>query len=135
MTQSNTYIGLDVGERRIGIARGDTGVKIAVGLETIQVDGHEVERLKQIIDLERPLAIVIGRPRNQSGETTGQTRAVELFSERLTRLGVPIVFQDESLTSVLAEQQLQCSGKPYTRGDIDARAACLILTDFLETHS
>ena len=45
-----------------------------------------------------------------------------------------IVYQDESLTSVMAEEKLKSSGKPYEKADIDALAAALILQDYLETH-
>ena len=45
-----------------------------------------------------------------------------------------IVFQDESLTSVMAEDRLKASGKPYEKGDIDAMAATIILQDYLEIH-
>jgi RNase H-fold protein (predicted Holliday junction resolvase) len=45
-----------------------------------------------------------------------------------------IVFQDESLTSVIAENRLKTTKKPYTKGDIDAQAAAIILEDYMELH-
>jgi putative holliday junction resolvase len=44
------------------------------------------------------------------------------------------MFQDESLTSVIAEQRLVATKKPYSKGDIDATAAALILQDYLEAN-
>lgn len=136
MTSSpKQYIGLDVGEKRIGVARGDSRLRLAYPLETIQVDGSEMDRIKGLV-LEQELAgIVVGFPRNLSGETTRQTEFVEAFAEQLKQFGVDIFFQDESLTSVVAEQHLQTSKKFYEKSAVDARAACIILQDYLEiTH-
>lgn len=134
MTQSKTFLALDVGEKRIGVAVGDSMVKIAVPLDTVEVDGQELEKIARHIVRENPDAVVIGYPRNQSGEATAQTVFVETFAEKLTDIAPKIIFQDESLTSVLAENRLKSYGKPYTKADIDAQAAALILQDYLEKH-
>ena len=47
---------------------------------------------------------------------------------------VKIAFQDESLTSVMAEQRLIAHKKPYSTGDIDSQAAAIILQDYLEVN-
>lgn len=135
MSQNRTLIGLDVGERRIGVAVGDTGIRIAVPFDTIEVDGSEIERIAQIVVAEGADTMVVGYPRNQSGEPTAQTAFVEDFAHKLADITARIVFQDESLTSVLAEEQLKSYGRPYSKGDIDAKAAALILQDYLEQHS
>ena len=135
MGQSKTLLALDVGEKRIGVAIGDTGVKIAMPFDTIEVDGHELERIARIVVDEKIHTIVVGYPRNQSGEATPQTTYVEAFARQLTDMAESVVFQDESLTSVLAEQRLKSYGKPYVKGDIDAQAATLILQDYLEQHA
>lgn len=125
-------VSLDVGEKRIGIAHADTQVRFPVAYGTIEADGHELERLREIIAEFDPGLLVIGYPRNQNGEATAQTRYVEEFATKLESLRLPIEFQDESLTSVLAEQYLKNQKKSYTKGDIDAHAAAIILGDFLE---
>ena len=129
---SRVLVGLDVGEKRIGVAVADTSVRIAVPFSTIDVDGGEIEAIAEIVIKEQADTIVVGYPRNQQGEATAQTAAVEAFTERLKDLDVSIVFQDESLTSVLAEQQLVAHNRPYTKADIDAQAAALILQDYVE---
>lgn len=136
MSQSKAVLALDVGEKRIGVAAADGSVPIARTLGVVEVDGNELKGiLRHIID-EKAGLVVVGYPRNQSGEATAQTTFVEEFTERLRQVtDVPYTFQDESLTSVLAEQRLQSYGKPYTKGDIDALAAALILQDYLEQHS
>lgn len=127
-----TFLSLDVGEKRIGVARADSDTLIAFPVTTVEVDGSEYEQINKLVSDAQPLALVIGYPRNQQGEATAQTRYVEEFVKRLDDCGAPVVFQDESLTSVLAEQYLQQTKKPYTKADIDARAAAIILTDYME---
>lgn len=132
---SQNIVCLDVGEKRIGVAVADSAVRIAVPFETIDVDGDEVETIAKIVITEKADTIVIGYPRNQSGETTVQTVYVEAFADRLKDIAPNIVFQDESLTSVLAEQQLAVHKRPYSKGDIDAQAAAIILQDYLEANN
>lgn len=131
---SATLIGLDVGEKRIGVSVADTGIRIAVPFATVEVDGDEIEAIARIAMHEDASKIIIGYPRNQQGEITAQTKFVEAFAERLTPLEIPLEFQDESLTSVLAEQQLQAHKRPYSKGDIDAQAAAIILQDYVERN-
>ena len=131
---SQSLVCLDVGTKRIGVAVADTSVRIAVAFATVEVDGNEIEAIARIVANEQAKTIVIGYPRNQAGESTAQTSYVELFAERLSPLNVELIFQDESLTSVLAEDQLAAHKKPYSKGDIDAQAAAIILQDYLEAN-
>lgn len=133
MATSNVLIALDVGEKRIGVARADTSVPIAVPVTTIEVDGNEVATIAKLVALEGAVQLVVGYPRNQSGEATAQTAYAETFARKLDGIA-PIVFQDESLTSVTAEQRLKAQGRPYSKGDIDAYAAAIILQDYMEIH-
>lgn len=132
MSRSKKYLALDIGQKRIGVALGDDVVKIAVPMEAIEVDGNELEAIAKYIVREEADVVVIGYPRNQSGEATAQTAYVEAMAKQVEMFAPKVVFQDESLTSVLAEQRLKVLGKPYTKGDIDAHAAALILQDYLE---
>lgn len=132
MAQNKHYLSLDVGEKRIGAAVGDSGVRIAVPFETIDVDGNEIKRIAELVISEKIDVVVVGYPRNQSGEATAQSAYAEAFAEKLRDIAPELVFQDESLTSVLAEDRLKSYGKPYSKGDIDMQAAALILQDYLE---
>lgn len=134
MTNTQTLVCLDVGEKRIGVAVADTAVRIAVPFETIEVDGNEIEAIATIVIKQNADTLVVGYPRNQAGEATAQTDYVTAFADKLKDIAANIVFQDESLTSVLAEDQLLKHKRPYTKADIDAQAAALILQDYLETH-
>lgn len=129
-----TLLALDVGERRIGVAVADSSIKIAVAYDTIDVDGTELDKLAHIIALEEPSILVVGYPRNQQGEPTQQTAFVEQFVARLGTIDAEIVYQDESLTSVKAEEYLNRQKKPYQKSDVDALAASFILQDYLESR-
>jgi len=127
-------LGLDVGERRIGVALGDDIGRLAAPLTTITVDGTELVQLQRLMLEHDVTGFVVGLPRNMSGEETGQTELVKEFvTRRLDGFELPVRYQDESLTSVGAEQELQRRGKPYSKGDIDALAATTILQDYMET--
>ena len=131
---SQSLVCLDVGEKRIGVAVADTAVRIAVAFDTIAVDGEELNKIAEIVIREGAKTIIVGYPRNQQGETTAQTSYVEKFAESLADMAEEIVFQDESLTSVIAESRLIAMKKPYSKGDIDAQAAAIILEDYMETQ-
>ena len=130
----SSYLALDVGEKRIGVATATDAVRIAIPFTTLDVDGSELKELAIIISREDTDIIIVGYPRNQSGEATAQTAYAEAFAAQLDGMVDSIVFQDESLTSVMAEDQLKSDGRPYTKADIDARAAAIILQDYLESH-
>lgn len=134
MPKSTTVVCLDVGEKRIGVAVGDSDIRISIPFETIDVDGNELGSIAEIFTKEKADILVIGYPRNQSGEPTAQSKYVEDFAKRLSDIAPKIVFQDESLTSVIAEQQLASFNRPYSKADVDAQAAAIILQDYLETN-
>ena len=126
---------LDYGTVRIGVAIGDTQVKIAIPSGTVEVDGQEIPVILKLAKQHAIDHIIVGYPRNQSGQATKQTKLAEDFKNQLSEKFEPVSFQDESLTSVLAEGRLKSHNKPYSRGDIDALAAALILEDYFEEHA
>ena len=129
---ARNLLALDVGEKRIGVAMADTAVRIAVPFGWLE-NGEDI-----LIDIAELLirhdisVIVVGYPRNQSGEPTKQTEYVEKFVDKIAELDIDaeIVYQDESLTSVQAEARLGNNIKD--KGEIDAEAASIILQDYLE---
>lgn len=130
-------IGLDVGTRRIGVARGDLAVGIATPLPAIANNELTFEKLRQLINRENIQTIVVGLPRNSHGEETAQSKISRQFSDQLIHnFTVNIVFQDESITSVEAEQRLRqrkdFKDSMLRDGTLDSEAATLILTDYLE---
>ena len=127
-------IGLDVGEKRIGVARADSETRIAVPVGFLLVDGSEWQKLAQIAQINGANTFVVGLPRSNEGNETAQSAYVRNFARVLTEKlpGIKVVFQDESLTSVVAEERLKTRKQTYDKGEIDAEAATIILQDFLE---
>lgn len=134
MSKNKSLVALDVGEARIGVAVADTAVRIAIPYGVVEADGTELQQIARIAVDHSADVIVVGYPRNQSGEATAQSRYVEQFATGLNDFASEIAFQDESLTSVIAEQRLQARGGNYTKGDIDTEAAVIILQDYIEEH-
>lgn len=128
------FLAVDYGASRIGLALGDSQVKIGVPLEALTNNETAIEQIVRLAHLENVRQIVVGYPRNQAGEATQQTAVVAEFADKLKTEFADVVFQDESLTSVLAENRLKSYGKKYTKGDIDSMAAVIILEDFLEEN-
>lgn len=132
-TQSNTTIlALDVGGRRIGVARANTIAKLPEPLITLINDQTIFNKLHQLFQDEQASAVVIGLPRGMKGQETEQTKLTREFAAKFKEhFSLPIYFQDEALTSQKAEQELFHSTKKQDKGMIDALAATYILEDFL----
>ena len=130
-------IGLDVGEKRIGVAKADSEVRIAVPVGFVLADGSEWQEIARIGRLNGTNLFVLGLPRSNEGNETRQTQYVRHFAKELQKNvpGAKVAFQDESLTSVVAEERLKERGKRFEKGDTDAEAATIILQDFLENFS
>jgi putative Holliday junction resolvase len=135
MQANNTILALDVGTKRIGVARGLRDVRIASPLMTLANDDQLWTHLTRLIAADSVQTLVIGLPRGLSGQETEQTTYVRTFVDHLKRHidAVTIHLQDEALTSTKAEAELNARGKQYEKGEIDALAATYILEDFLNS--
>lgn len=128
-----SILALDVGERKIGVARAHTIAKIAEPLTTLPNDELFAQKLTSLITEHNAKKVIVGLPRDINGNETAQTRYARKFAEELgsSLKDVTIVLQDEAVTSIKAEGILKTRGKSYTKGDIDSVAAMLILEDYL----
>ena len=127
-------IGLDVGEKRTGVSRVDTSVKIAVPFGVIEMNNTKFTEIRRVADFYNATVIVVGLPRNTSGLETAQSKFVRDFVTELRNKHekFKIIFQDETLTSVEAEKRLKARGRSYEKADIDSEAATIILQDFID---
>ncbi len=130
-------LALDVGEKRIGVARADSSTRIAVPVGYVAADGSEWQEIAKIAKLNNTNLFVLGMPRSNEGNETAQSAYVRRFAKTLVEQlpGARVKFQDESLTSVVAEERLKARKKNYEKGEIDAEAASIILQDFLESFT
>ncbi|MEK6630302.1 MAG: Holliday junction resolvase RuvX [Acidobacteriota bacterium] len=138
-------VGIDFGNRRIGIAVSDATGTLARPVLTLDVRGdaaHAVALVGDaIVTLERddePVgAIVVGLPRRLDGSANAQTPIVEAFAARLRQQsGRTVVLQDERLTSHQADQLLAVRERDWRvrKQKLDAAAAAVILQEYLDAR-
>jgi len=127
-------LGIDPGERRVGIAVSDPLGITAQGLATFdRARGDIVEHVRGLVreyDVER---IVVGRPLSLAGGETDSTRRAEVLARALAALNVPVDLWDERLSSVEAQRVL--AGARAGKGAVDRIAAVLILQGYLDARS
>lgn len=134
MADTQSIMALDVGEKRIGVAIADPIAKIASPHRTISNNEHVFDQLRELIADQHVGTVVVGLPRGLEGQETAQTQTIRDFNEKLQQeLNLKTVFQDEAVTSVIAEEKLKELGKPYAKEDIDMYAAAQILEDYLHS--
>jgi putative holliday junction resolvase len=136
-------LGIDYGQRRIGLALSDATGLLARPWKTIARSGAAAQVAAMLAaeiaalgrDDDGVSAIVIGYPRRLSGEPTDQTAAVKELAHRLGGLvDLPIVLQDERLSSREAESLLARRERDWRkrRQQLDAVSAAVILQDYLD---
>jgi len=135
MIDYTEVLALDVGEKRIGLARANSVARLAEPLCTVINDDRVIDELEKIISEFGVDLLVIGLPRNLASNDTDQTRYSRAFADKLEPLDMPIVWQDEALSSKQARDLIK--RRVYRKNDrgqkvgVDEVAACIILNDFL----
>lgn len=130
-------LGFDFGERRIGIATGQTITLSASPLTTLNaIDNHpDWISIEKIIKEWNPSALVVGIPSYLDGSASDMTRKAERFCRQLEgRFQLPVHRINESLTSFEAEQHLRekKQSTQHNKQEIDRMAAAIILQSWLD---
>ena len=131
-------MGLDVGEKRIGIALSDETGAIAFPHQTLQRrEGYrkDMNALRVLAEAERVEEIVVGLPLMMDDSRGIQAEKAEAFAEQLGRyVRVPIHLEDERLSTWEADQAMIGAGvrRDKRKQSIDAVAASVILQSFLD---
>jgi putative Holliday junction resolvase len=142
-------LGLDIGERRIGVAFGDSTLRLATPVDVIVRTSLEQDAraVGAFVCEYGATQLVVGLPRNMDGTTGAQAEATQAYAEKITRaLDLPLVFWDERLTTVEATRRTRATGAPTrtsrglrrgrkSRRALDAIAAAVILQDFMDAHA
>jgi putative holliday junction resolvase len=138
MTPPGCVLGVDPGERRVGIAAADLETRFARPVEVIDASSSDpVERTAALVvelDAER---VVVGRPTGLGGGAGPAVAAQQDFVDRLrARLEVPVEEFDERLTTVIAEQGLRASGagRRARKRTLDAIAAQVMLQGYMDAR-
>ncbi|MEO7133064.1 MAG: Holliday junction resolvase RuvX, partial [Vicinamibacterales bacterium] len=136
-------VGIDYGARRIGLALSDATATLASPWRLLQRPPSEAETLRIMIkaidglaqDEDGLEAVVVGWPRRLDGSPTHQTAIVETFARLLGgKIAVPVVLQDERLSSHEAESRLAVRESDWRKrkAKLDAAAAAIVLQDYLD---
>jgi putative Holliday junction resolvase len=139
-------LGIDLGLRRIGLAVSDPSRTLARPLGMIERGASDRKAVQALVLAIGRLAaeedgldtIVVGYPRRLDGSATDQTAHVERLVDALRRrTALPVVLQDERLTSHEAESRLASTERSWRarKKKLDAAAAAVILQDYLDEHS
>lgn len=134
-------LGLDIGKRRVGVATSDLTHTLARPLSTLQVS--DADRLDKVVaevlrlaeDEDGVASVVVGLPRHLDGTPSDQTAEVEKFIAALrTRIPMPVVTEDERLSSREAESRLAQRERDWKKRKamLDAASAAVILQDYLD---
>lgn len=131
-------LALDVGEARIGLARGDTRTGLAFGRGALRRAGRQADDVAAVAAVavgEGAEALVVGLPLRAGGGDSAQTQRVRAFAAALRAAGWPVELVDERFTTALAQRQLVTTGLPRGRrrdkARLDEGAAVAILETYL----
>ncbi|GAB2323654.1 Holliday junction resolvase RuvX [Alkalibacterium sp. m-11] len=136
-------MGLDVGSKTVGVAVSDLFGWTAQGIETVQIREAKNElgfdRLKELIDEYEIEKIVVGLPKNMDGSIGQRAEQSLFYGEQLeTLFGLPVIYQDERLTTMQATRMLIEEGntsRKKRKKVIDKLAAVMILQNYLDQQS
>lgn len=132
-------IGLDLGERRVGVAAADGAVRVAVPVATVPVAGDLLETVLGIVREQEAGEVVVGLPLSLTGAMGPQAQRVMGVVQALQqRLNIPVYTWDERLTTVQAGRRSHVSRRRRTRRPAsshrDAAAAAIMLQAFLDSQ-
>ena len=132
-------LGIDFGTKRVGLALSDRSNMIASPYKTLNYVSEKdlITQLETIVTKNDIEILVLGLPINMKGEDTAQTIKVRDFKEILSALRIPIVYEDERLSSVSAINSLMLQNVKtgHNKPEIDKIAAAIILQQYLDKNS
>jgi len=131
-------LGLDLGERRIGVALSDPSGWLASPLTVLRCQSQEADltAIAQLVEQHGVERVIVGYPRSLDGTVGPQAQRVEkTVAQMRTTLQVPVILWDERLSTAQAERMIHEAGKRVRRDRIDAAAAAVILQSYLDTPS
>jgi putative holliday junction resolvase len=128
-------MGLDFGERTIGVAVSDALLLTAQGIKTIRRSSKEIEELRKIIQEYEVEEIVLGYPKNMNGTLGPRAQMTEEFAGVLKQeFGLGVILWDERLSTVGAQRSLLEAdvSRAKRKQVIDKMAAVFILQGYLD---
>jgi len=133
-------VGLDVGERRIGVAVADERLRVALPAAVVERSElpADLDAIARLVQEQGAEAVVVGLPISLNGSLGPQAQVVKAFGQELAaRLALPIEYWDERLSTVEAQRRLATAGHrgPKAKARRDALAAAIILQGYLDRQA
>jgi putative pre-16S rRNA nuclease len=142
-SEAGRILGIDAGDRRIGIAISDPARSFALPLNSILANGSEMDAIERLVRAEEVTELVVGLPLSLSGEDSAQTSHVRDFAAEIeSRLQLPVHLWDERLSTHEAQSRSEDTSRLRSKrrsgrhqpspADTDALAASIILQAYLD---
>jgi putative Holliday junction resolvase len=126
-------LGIDYGERKIGVALGDTETRVASPWVIIENQGHGevIKQIKLICEREGVERVVLGIPKmlRDTSDENEQIRSIRRFADDLRKENIPVDEENEVFTSAQAQQYMRETGY---KGEDDDTAAAIMLQTYLD---
>lgn len=139
-TKAETILGFDFGEKRIGVAVGNTVTSQAEALTTLHVESNaaRLDAVEKLVIAWQPASLVVGQPEHADGRPHAVAHLAKKFGNRLSeKFKLPVAYINETLSSLEASRMLTERGVRgiAQKAEIDAVAAQVILQSYLDERS
>ncbi len=133
------YLALDVGDRRVGAAIGNSDLRVATPIQVVERRSLEqdAQAFSDIVSKYGVDQLIVGLPRNMDETVGPQAAIVRAYAEKIAQaLNLPLTLWDERLTTIDATARLASTGAhgKKSRRTLDAIAASVILQDYLDSQ-
>lgn len=130
-------LGLDVGQKKIGVAIGDVETKLAFPRPALLLTDYRQAwpALRDLVASEHISTIIIGLPLDTNGGQSAQASWVQQFADELKQhVSVPVVLHDERYSTQAVQREQQSAGRKLSRGQEDSLAAQLLVESYLQSR-
>ena len=139
-TKAETILGFDFGEKRIGVAVGNTVTSQAEALTTLHVESNaaRLDAVEKLVIAWQPASLVVGQPEHADGRPHAVAHLAKKFGNRLSeKFKLPVAYINETLSSLEASRMLTERGVRgiAQKAEIDAVAAQVILQSYLDERN
>ena len=131
-------LGIDYGDARVGLAITDALKITAQPMDTLEIHGDSeilIQKIKDIMSINKLEAVVIGYPRHLNGDVSETAKKVDIVIEKIEQLGLKVIKWDERLTTVMAHKTMKELGIKQRDKKVhaDRLAAMYILEDYINS--
>jgi len=134
MAQISTFLGVDFGEAKIGLAIADEETNMAFAFDTLKNDKDFLANLKEIVQCERVKTIVVGMVAHEKDPKSAEKKI--RFAEKIKKeLGIEVAYHDEMFTTKMAQENIKLRGGKHIAQTDDQEAARIILQSWLDRQN